>query len=390
MRGVRKVLAGVVVVVAVAAVLALVLRGGGDESGAPPGNPLQLGSRTIAFACGHRICVWNGRDPRPRALTGRAGRGDASPVWSPDASRIAFLHGDAPGSSASGEGRVDLYVIDADGSNLARVATGLALSPLVLYGPPFAWSPDGTRLAVSLEGPAPPRPAGPRTKRELFDAAITGPASDLHVVDLATRQTRQLTRSAGFDGLPVWSGDRVIYSRLRRNDPRFRSDIRVADAASGSDRLLLRAPSTVNLLALSPDGRRVALATGRAGEPGLTALDIASGRTEILVRRCCASGVSWAPDGRRLAVSGIDGPLLYIADAATGRLRPTAANLPCLGPDWSPDGSSVICHRPYDETDRAGSGSDLVLVDPVTGRRATLTDTASASAARWRPPGHDA
>ena len=107
------------------------------------------------------------------------------------------------------------------------------------------------------------------------------------------------------------------------------------------------------------------------------------------MRRCCASGVAWSPDGRQLAVAGIDGPLLYIADPATRQLRPTASGLPCLNPDWSPDRSSVICHRPYTEQDRQSRGSDLTLVDPATGRRAPLTRTASASDARWRPAGRE-
>jgi hypothetical protein len=54
-----------------------------------------------------------------------------SPDWSPDRSRIAF------GSSRSGEPRV--YVMDADGSSPARLASGV--------GP--VWSPDGHRIAFT-------------------------------------------------------------------------------------------------------------------------------------------------------------------------------------------------------------------------------------------------
>ena len=165
----------------------------------------------------------------------------------------------------------------------------------------------------------------------------------------------------------------------------MRSDVRVVDTASGDDRALLRLSRTVNLLAMSPDGREVVVATGRKDLPGLTTVDLASGRAEVIVRRCCASGVDWAPDAGRLAVAGIDGPLLYLARPATKQLRPTAAGLPCLNPDWSPGGSSIVCHRPYTEDDPQRFGSDLVLVDPATGKRATLTSTGSASDARWRP-----
>jgi len=378
---VRRIFAGVVAIAALAAVAAVVthaLRGDDDWAGERSFDPMRLGSRTIAYVCAQRICVWEGEGRKPRPLTSGSGRGDGSPVWSPDGSKIAFLHG------AGDARRVDLYVMSADGSNRRRVASGLPLSPLVLYGPPFAWSPDGTQLAVSLVVPGPRRAPGPRTKRELFDAAITGPPSDLFLVDLASQRARRLTRSDGFDGLPAWSGSRLAYARLRRNDPRFRSDVRVIDTASGSDRLLFRASGTVNLLVPAPDGASVTVATGRRDGPGLTAVDLATGAADVLVRRCCVSGFSWSPDGRRLALSGIDGPFMYIAHAKLKWLRPAAARLPCLAPDWSPDGS-VICYRPYSEADKAGGGSDLVLVVPAAGKRVTLTSTASASYPRWRP-----
>ena len=400
MPGVRRMLAGVVLVVVAAVVAFVVLSDGGDGGGggndlAPPSrDALRLGARTIAFVCARRICVWEGSERAPRPLTERTGLGDASPVWSPDGSRIAFVHRRAAAGASAGSGRAaderaDLYVMRADGSARTRVATGLALSPLVLYGPPFAWSPDGTQLAVSLRVPAPRRPPGPRTKRELFDAAITGPASDLHLVDLATRRTQRLTRSPGFDGLPAWSGTRVVYARLRRNDPQFRSDVRVIDTVVGGDRLLQRAASTINLLVASPDARRVAVAIGRANGPGVTALDIDGAGTRTLVQRCCASGIAWAPDERRLAVSGLDGPRMFFAEprSRSSGLRPAASGLACLNPDWSRDGGSVICHRPYEEA-RAGE-SDLVLVDPATDAVKRLTDTGTASDARWRPAGRE-
>ena len=134
----------------------------------------------------------------------------------------------------------------------------------------------------------------------------------------------------------MWSGDRIVYARLRRNDPRFRSDVRAVDAASGSDRALYSAAGTINLLALAPDGRRLAIVTGRHGGPGVTALDLSSRDHEVLVARCCASGLSWAPDGQQMAISGIDGPLLSIADAKAKRLRLTSAALPCLAPGLVP------------------------------------------------------
>jgi TolB protein len=60
---------------------------------------------------------------------------DSTPAWSPDGSRIAF--------SSDRDGPVGLYVMNANGSNVVRIATD-ASQP--------TWSPDSTRLAFSCGG----------------------------------------------------------------------------------------------------------------------------------------------------------------------------------------------------------------------------------------------
>jgi len=55
------------------------------------------------------------------------------PDWSPDGSQIAF--------QSTGTGNGDLYVMDADGSNVRQLTS----TPEADQGP--AWSPDGTQVA---------------------------------------------------------------------------------------------------------------------------------------------------------------------------------------------------------------------------------------------------
>ncbi len=68
-------------------------------------------------------------------LTRRLGF-DSSPAWSPDGTKIAFMRS-APGEQ---EGRSDIYVIQPDGTNLQRLTRDARA------GRP-SWSPDGERIA---------------------------------------------------------------------------------------------------------------------------------------------------------------------------------------------------------------------------------------------------
>ena len=60
------------------------------------------------------------------------------PAWSPDGSKIVFVHG-----SAIGDIRPGIYVMNADGSGQTRLEDG----PPGSYG--MAWSPDGAKIAFT-------------------------------------------------------------------------------------------------------------------------------------------------------------------------------------------------------------------------------------------------
>jgi Tol biopolymer transport system component len=80
-----------------------------------------------------------------RVVTGMPGGGAArAPNWSPDGSQLAFM-----GERPNGDGRYDIWVVNADGSGMRRVAE---------LGKHPAWSPDGTKISFSKQdftfGPA--------------------------------------------------------------------------------------------------------------------------------------------------------------------------------------------------------------------------------------------
>jgi Tol biopolymer transport system component len=91
------------------------------------------------------------------------------PVWSPVGARLAFWN-----TSNSGLGQI--YVMNADGSGLARVTMGARYDECAH----ISWSADGSRLAYCANG-------------------------DVYTVRIDGTDVRNLTNSSAFEGEPRWS-----------------------------------------------------------------------------------------------------------------------------------------------------------------------------------------
>jgi TolB protein len=159
-------------------------------------------------------------------LTKSAGN-NTLPVWSPDGTRIAFS------STRDHAGNTEIYVMNADGSNLRRLTTNPAIDTTP------TWSPTGTQIAfVSDRRGAPQiwimsadglgqqpltseysdRPTwSPAPYNEIAFAARTGPGFDIKILDLATREVRQLTFGEGTNESPAFSpnGRHLAFSSTR-------------------------------------------------------------------------------------------------------------------------------------------------------------------------------
>ncbi len=271
----------------------------------------------------------------PRQLT-RGKKSSDGPSWSPDGKQLAFL------SERSGKRQV--YTLDLSGGDATQITS---TEDGVLD---FAWSPDGRSMALNiLDGKTAARKE--RDERygdlELHDEDPI--LSHLHIVDLATKQTRRLTEGAYAVGRYSWSPDSseiAFDHRINRdlgND--FDADISAVKLADGSVRPLVTRPGLDATPLWSPDGREIAFTTTGGNAAGyyysVYAIGIVSasgGTPRSLTTKVVDSPIftAWAPDGIFAWSFEKTWAYLYKVDPAGGattRLAPAA--------EWAGTGFSL-------------------------------------------------
>ena len=255
---------------------------------------------------------------------------DGAPAWSPDGRKIAFV--------SDRDGDRDIYVMDADGSNVERLTNFGAddREGIRFIGGPPAWSPDGRKIA--------------------FDWDLDGGALDIFVMDADGSNIERLTDSDTHDSSPKWSPDgrRIAFDswppplRQAAGDRETGRDGGwgiYAMNADGSNAERLTSESTQP--AWSPDGRKIAFVSDRDGALDIYVMDADGSNVERLTESDIddVGPPAWSPDGRRIAfVSYRDdgwGISAMNADGSNVERLTSDSGVANRRPVWSPDGQRI-------------------------------------------------
>jgi len=269
--------------------------------------------------------------------------------------RIAFL------SDRDGE-PADIYIMNADGTNVERVTRNAAVSG-------FSWSQDGRRLVysnvqgifavddggtwtvqISKEG-SDTTPSWSPDGRKILIASGRDDNSEIYVMDLDGGNQTRLTNDAASDRWPTWSpnGEKIAFV---------------------SDRNALFLPTGINRIwVMDTDGANTKILMLN---PGQTVSDLipnwSPGGNEIAYQSAAAGGVLW-----RVKVTGVEGLNTQVLSSISQGGG--------LSPGWTEDGEQLV-FASYREENQ----SDIYIMDRNGANTTRLTtDEALDTMPRWAP-----
>ena len=324
--------------------------------------------------------------------------------WSPDGKWIAFVDG-APGEEPS---HARIYLLSTETLETKQIP----ISPKCVGEGLPAFSHNGEYLAywcflISENGAAvlyslPIRGGQPKTispswavprgltwsaddKKLIYslNSLGSGLSNELGEVTVANGLTKRLAFAGGAE-LPTVSpkGDKLAYSSLSTRLSIWRRDLLHPEAPAVELVPSSRAQFDAQY---SPDGKRIAFVSFRAGIQGVwIGSDDGSDLVQISNSNYVSGSPQWSPDGNRIAFDSRprDRWEIYVADVAEGKPRKLVTNISdVVRPHWSRDGKWIY----FRSTEpgrmgvyrcRASGGDAIALSKDIDGIR-------SAGIFRW-------
>jgi TolB protein len=286
---------------------------------------------------GFRLAVHRVADEIVRAVTGQAGIA---------ATRFLFLQ----------RGRI--YRIDADGADLQ------ALTPAGSRAFSSVWAPNGLRIAYT----------------EFHDQG-----AHLYLQDMASGGRRRVgTTDRGLNYTPVFSpdGGTLVFSRSDESG----TDLFAYDVERDCCLQRLTSGRFADNLSptFSPDGRRVAFVSTRAGLPQIYVMSADGTGQELFAPfdygvTGSSNAPEWSPDGLTLAFHRDVGgsPQIFLMDVQRRVVRQLTSAGRNEDPTWGPDGRHLAF-----VSNRTGN-RQIWIIDLETGRVRQVTRVGEARLPAW-------
>jgi Tol biopolymer transport system component len=224
-----------------------------------------------------------------------------TPTWAPDSKSLLYV--------STREGNYNVYSIPLEGGTAKPLsnAAGAQRYP--------AYSPDGTKIVF----PSSRNQPGSLWGFQLYIMSAKG--------EPAGGPARQLTRSSGSPGHPVWSPDGQWVCYVSKD---FDST-RTVNIGGGMQAKQSAMFSTFRMFKMPAAGGREVKLTGVLTDPG----------------QAEDTWPAWSPDGKWIAFGrNIQGKQdLYVLNVVNGQIRPITTFGNAMKPNWSADGNSLYFTR---------------------------------------------
>jgi TolB protein len=246
--------------------------------------------------------------------------------------RIAFINGTTD--------KKELYVQDlgVGAHQITRLGT-ITLTP--------TWSPDG---------------------QEIFFCSYRGGFPALYAVNPASGTVRKLTSHGTLNVTPAAGPGGLLAATLNKDNDQ---EIYLLDRQGNIKQRLTNNPGIDISPAFSPDGRQIAFASSRGGNPQIYLMPATGGPA----RRLTYNGgynvtPAWSPKGDLIAYAGRTGSgfQIFVISPQGGGPRQITQEGSNESPTWSPDGSYVAC------SSTRGGKAAIYVVNVKTGAATRVTN----------------